>query len=200
MSNKTARNIAAMATGTTGKIYGVKSNGTSPYKIIAPIAIEGYTSPEGGSPCYNYPDFKIMPGDMVFGTIRNTFSDSQIPNQKAWLYVTITFPNSCEGSFSKEFQLPPDAATTILDTAVSFVNDTGIGAATEVETARIKTESNASLTSAILTPIGLLTGLGYAFYKKSTLWGYIGWGILFMVIGRTTGTLADTTIKVMKKQ
>lgn len=35
----------------------------------------------------------------------------------------------------------------------------------------------------ILSPIGLAAGLGFAYYKKSSVKGYIGYGILFSLVG-----------------
>ncbi len=35
---------------------------------------------------------------------------------------------------------------------------------------------------------GLLLGLGYAFHRKSSFWGYVGWGLLgSLVVGGVTG-------------
>lgn len=41
--------------------------------------------------------------------------------------------------------------------------------------------------AAALGGIGLIGGLAYSFKKDSSFWGYLGYGVLFSIIGTTTG-------------
>lgn len=44
----------------------------------------------------------------------------------------------------------------------------------------------------IMSSIGILTGLGWAYKKGSSGWGYVGYAILFMFIGATIGGIIDS--------
>ena len=60
----------------------------------------------------------------------------------------------------------------------------------------IKVETPTVPTSVyVANGIGILAGLGFAFYKKKGFWGYVGFGIL----GGITGTMLLSVIhKVIK--
>ena len=47
----------------------------------------------------------------------------------------------------------------------------------------------------ILSSAGFLGGLGFAFYKKSKFWGYIGWGLLGSIALGTVGGIIDMATK-----
>lgn len=42
--------------------------------------------------------------------------------------------------------------------------------------------------------VGLVGGLLYAFTKKKKFWGYVGFGLLFNVVGGTIGWVAATAV------
>lgn len=86
-----------------------------------------------------------------------------------------------------------DTTTT---TPISVTPKTAVISSTEIITdVRIKKINNiASLGSSI----GFVGGLVYAFNKKKGFWGYVGFGLLFSIIGGTMSGLGARAL--IKKQ
>jgi hypothetical protein len=80
---------------------------------------------------------------------------------------------------------------------------TGATVKTAVPAATTPVTAPASLTdrqkkimniTSISSSIGLVGGLGYAFAKKKGFWSYVGYGLLFSIIGGTIGGVGAQVI------
>jgi hypothetical protein len=76
--------------------------------------------------------------------------------------------------------------------AMPYTESTEVNASGNV---KLVIENENDKTMMLLSSIGFLAGLYYAFTKKKSFWGYVGFGLLGSVVGSVSGSI----IKSVKK-